>query len=1051
MSQARDRIEQLLGHPLSDEQWTAVSAPLEPAAIVAGAGSGKTTVMAARVTWLVIEGLVPPDGVLGLTFTNKAAAELLSRARRFLLAAQQRGWIDPEAVLEPAVSTYHAFAARLLVDHGVRVGLEPGAEVLAHGAREALAAQVVRATALPLADRGRAVASVVSAMLRLDDGLAELDLDPAAALDDACALIADLEARGQLQRIGDQMLEAARMRAALCGLVTEFREDKRSRQVLDFADQVRWALAIVRQSADVRDELRQRYPCVLLDEYQDTSVAQRLLLQEAFGEGHPVTAVGDPCQAIYEWRGATVDNIDRFPQHFPRMVDGSSVPASRYSLADNRRSGPLILDLANHVAAPLRAIHAGVEPLAAAATDRGRGRVRCALLPTVADEVAWVADEVQRLHAEHGAWRGIAILARRAETLLDIDRALRARDVPTHLVGIAGLLDVPVVAEVRAILDVLDDPTANASCLRLLEGPRWRLAPRDLAALGRLAAPERGDRVSPGGVDERLRAAILGTDPADLASLPEAIEHAAAGEGEREGLSPEARARLTALAAELALLRRHRDDPPAELISRILRVTGLGVEMSLGPADDAADRARALATFRDLAARFPVSVGGARSTLSGFLARLRDAEAFDATPTVDDLPRGDAVVLMTAHKAKGLEFAHVIVPGSCEGVFPGTGRDRWPTNAHVVPWSLRDSAPPGLLAFPDPATGPTQTTHKAFVDASAAVERSEERRLAYVAFTRAERTLAVTGHWWGPSQVTPRGPGEFLREVHEWCLDGGGEVVEWAPAPVDGATNPLVDDRAASWPREPDARAFAARAHAADLVERARAGALPALALAPDDEATVAAWDHALERLIAEERAARRPREVLLPFALSASDLVRLSDDPAAFALDLARPMPRRPSPAARRGTALHAWIEGQYAVQTLFDLDDLDSADHLPTDAELDRLRAAFLRSPYAHRAPLAVEAPFAILLGGRLVRGRIDAVFGDPQGRIEIVDWKSGGGGGLRDLQLGIYRLAWSEATGTPLESIDASFVLVGTGEVVTPRSLPDRAEVERLLSGP
>ena len=1048
MSESRSRVEQILGHPLSDEQWSAVSAPLEPAAIVAGAGSGKTTVMAARVAWLVIEGHVPPDGVLGLTFTTKAAAELLSRSRRFLLAAQERGWIDPEAVLEPAVSTYHAFAARLLVDHGVRVGLEPGAEVLAHGAREALAAQVVRSTSIPLADRGRAVASVVEAMLRLDDGVAELDLDPADVLDDACSLIAELEAQPSLQRIGEQMLETARMRAALCGLVMEFRDAKRARQVLDFADQVRWALAILRASADVRDDLRERYPCVLLDEYQDTSVAQRLLLQAAFGGGHPVTAVGDPCQAIYEWRGATVDNIDRFPVHFPRIADDVSAPAARYSLADNRRSGPLILDLANHVAAPLRAIHPGVEPLVAAATDRGRGRVRCALLPTVADETAWVADEVERLHADHGAWRGISILARRAETLVDIDRALRERGVPTHLVGVAGLLDVPVVAEVRAILDVLDDPTANASCLRLLDGPRWRLGIRDLAALGRLAAPEHRGDGEPSGVDARLRAAILGTDPTDLASLPEAIDRAAAGEG--DDLSPEARERLVALSAELALLRRHRDDPPAELISRILRVTGLGVEMAVGRADEAADRARALSAFRDLAARFPVSVGGARSTLSGFLARLRDAEAFDAAPTVDDLPRGDAVVLMTAHKAKGLEFPHVIVPGSCEGVFPGSGRDRWPTNAHVVPWSLRDDAPAGLTAFPDPASGPTQTTHKQFVQASTSVERAEERRLAYVAFTRAERTLAVSGHWWGPTQVTPRGPGEFLREVHEWCRDGGGEVAAWAPPPADGDVNPLVAHRAAAWPREPDPQARAARLHAAALVERMRVSAMPDPVLDPGEHDLVASWDVALERLVAEEREARLPRRAALPVALSASDLVRLHDDPEAFAVDLARPMPRRPSRAARRGTAIHAWIEGQYAVQTLFDLDDLDGADSLIADAEQERMREAFLRSPYAARAPLAVEAPFSIVIGGHLVRGRIDAVFRDGSGRMEVVDWKTGGPGSLHDLQLAIYRVAWAEMFGVAVNEVDASFVIVPTGEVVRPESLPDRAVLEAILSG-
>ncbi|MGI9196683.1 MAG: ATP-dependent helicase [Candidatus Nanopelagicales bacterium] len=1046
MSAARADLERVLGHPLSDPQWTAVSAPLEPAAIVAGAGSGKTTVMAARVVWLVLQGLARPDEALGLTFTTKAAGELLGRGRRFLAEAQRLGLIADDMAIEPAVSTYHSFAARILDDHGVRVGLEPGAEVLADGAREALAAHVVRGTSLPLAGLDRSPTTLIQAMLALDDTLAELDLAPEAVLDDAVRLIADLQGRGRLQKIGTDMLATARVRAALCGLVEEFREIKRTRQVIDFADQVRWALAIVRDSSDVRESLRQQHSCVLLDEYQDTSVAQRLLLQAAFGKGHPVTAVGDPCQAIYEWRGASVDNLDRFPVHFP----AGDRPAARYPLADNRRSGPRILDLANEIAAPLRAIHAGVEPLTAAATDRGPGDVRCALLATVAEEHDWVADEVERLHRQQGAWRGIAVLARKGETLVDIDRVLRARGVPTHLVGLTGLLSVPVVADVRATLEVIDDPTANAACIRLLDGPRWRIGPRDLAALGRLASSLLGDRErqSDADVERQLRAAVTGADAGDVVSLAEAIDRVAAGEG--LDVSEEARARLTRLSVELALLRRHRDEPPADLVSRVLRVTGLGVEMAIGPADEVADRARALAAFRELAAAFPAGLGTVRPTLSGFLARLRNAEAFGAVPTLDDVPADDAVVLMSAHRAKGLEFAHVIVPGMCAGVFPSAvGRERWPTNAAVVPWHLRDDAPAGVLGFPDHLEGPRAKDHTAFIDASAALAELEERRLAYVALTRAERSLSVSAHWWGPTQVRSRGPGTYLEEIHDWCLAGGGEVVTWAPEP-DDAANPLLDESRVPWPRPVDDAARAVRMAAAGLVERARLGDLAPAEVSMDERRIVDSWDAAAVALLEEARAARRPRPVSLPLSLSASDLVRLHDDPEAFARDLVRPMPRRPSAAARRGTALHSWIEGQYSVQTLFDLDDLESADEIVTDEQQLRMREAFLRTPYASRAPVAIERRFAVTLAGRIVRGRIDAVFRDGSGRYEVVDWKTGGRGGLRDLQLAIYRLAWSQISGVPEEEIEAAFVMVPTGDVVRPVSLPDRRGIEELLSG-
>jgi DNA helicase-2/ATP-dependent DNA helicase PcrA len=190
---------------------------------------------------------------------------------------------------------------------------------------------------------------------------------------------------------------------------------------------------------------------------------------------------------------------------------------------------------------------------------------------------------------------------------------------------------------------------------------------------------------------------------------------------------------------------------------------------------------------------------------------------------------------------------------------------------------------------------------------------------------------------------------------------------------------------------------------------------------------------------------------VRVPDDLSATALVQLAQDPDAYALDLARPMPKRPHPAARLGTELHSWIEGQYAVQTLFDLEELDAADDLDTDLDLAALRAAFRRTPYAARAPLAVEEPFALAIGGRVVRGRIDAVFASADGGVEVVDWKSGGRGSLSDLQLAIYRLAWCQIAGVPLEQINAAFVLVRSGEVIRPERLLDRADVERLLSGP
>jgi DNA helicase-2/ATP-dependent DNA helicase PcrA len=191
---------------------------------------------------------------------------------------------------------------------------------------------------------------------------------------------------------------------------------------------------------------------------------------------------------------------------------------------------------------------------------------------------------------------------------------------------------------------------------------------------------------------------------------------------------------------------------------------------------------------------------------------------------------------------------------------------------------------------------------------------------------------------------------------------------------------------------------------------------------------------------------------VPLPTTLSASQLLRLQSDPDGFARDLARPMPRRPVLAARQGTRFHAWVETLFAQRPLLDPDELPGAedDAIADDADLATLQDAFLLTPYAARRPHAVEAPFALSLGGRVVRGRIDAVYDLGGGRWEVVDWKTGSEP-ADPLQLAIYRLAWARLVGVDPADVDAAFLYVRTGEVVRHDDLPGEDELVELLRGP
>ncbi|MFE9390221.1 ATP-dependent helicase [Streptomyces sp. NPDC006784] len=1075
-------LAELLGIPFTPEQTACITAPPAPQVIVAGAGSGKTTVMAARVVWLVGTGQVAPDRVLGLTFTNKAAGELSERVRRALLRA---GVTDPDPAApddaepgEPQISTYHAFAGRLLTEHGLRLGLEPTVRLLADATRFQLAAAVLRTAHGPFAALTKSVPALVEDLLALDAELSEHLVAP----EDLRAYDAELLAGLEDARLTNEKLrkvpQAALARQELLGLVAEYRARKHAQERIDFGDQIALAARLARMP-EVGRALREQFSVVLLDEYQDTSVAQRVLLAGLFGQGtgHPVTAVGDPCQAIYGWRGASVANLDDFPRHFPH-TDGT--PARRQSLSENRRSGGRLLHLANTMAAPLRERHEGVEALRPAPGAEREGRVRAALLSTHAEEIAWLADSLAHLVRTGTPPGEIAVLCRSAGDFAEIQSALVERDLPVEVVGLSGLLHLPEIADLVAVCEVLQDPTANAALVRLLTGPRWRIGPRDLALLGRraalLVAHQRGHPDDD--PDERLAAAVEGADPAELRSLADALDTFLESDGYDDDLpfSAEARVRFARLAAELRDLRRSLADPLMDVLHRVLTVTGLEVELAASPHAVAARRRETLGRFLDMAAGF-ASLDG-QATLLAFLAFLRTAVQYEKGLD-SSLPGGDNTVkVLTAHKAKGLEWDVVAVPGLVAKQFPSEqARETWLTQPKVLPYALRGDAE----TLP-PRPEWTAKGLKGHENALRAHQSTEELRLGYVTFTRPRSLLLGSGHWWGHVQKRPRGPSAFLEALRAHCEadPAHGEVEHWAEPPEQDAANPVLEEPAEerAWPLPLDTEALALRRAAANRVlahldadADADAAVEPDAAREPDDldpeEARLAAaWDRDLEALTGELRRSRAAvRDVPLPRTLSASQLLRLAADPEGFARDLARPMPRPPQPAAaRRGTRFHAWVESRFEELPLPLLgpDELPGADgegryageppQITDERDLAALKEAFERTPWARRTPHRVEAPFQLALAGRIVRGRIDAVYRNraPDGSVtfDIIDWKTGRGREADPLQLAVYRLAWAEQEGVPLSSVGAAFLYVRSGELVRPTELPDRAGLERLL---
>ena len=765
---SRDELDRLLGLTTTDEQWECISAPLEPFVIVAGAGTGKTTVMAARVVWLVASGYVAEHEVLGLTFTNKAAAELAHRVTALLNRWREQNPADrSEVVGEPTIATYHSFARRLIDEQGLRVGIEPGARLLSGPAVAQLAyREVCRSTDLVATwhNPSRVAADVV----RLDANLAEQTIGTEELRAHDRAVIAAVDELPKATKAIKAIKETAERRRELSTLVDELREARRAVGGLDFSDHMRLCAELVASSDELVERMRAAYRVVLLDEYQDTSIAQRVILSTLFAGGG-VTAVGDPMQAIYGWRSASVANIDSFGQHFGR--DGT---APIRVLSVNRRSGTPILSAANRIASALRAQHPQVaelrppEPLA--------GQVRAALLPTVADEQEWIADQIRALVDAGTPPEDIAILARANDPLAPLQRLLVARGVPASISGTAALTASPYATAVLATLRVLADPADNTSLAALLSGPRWRIGPRDLERLGGRAVklaggrPGRGESTGAGQarLREQLRAASEFTDPVERPSLLEAAGDPGAG------VSPEAVARLAEFLGELRLLQGQVGAPLADLVGAVVTVTGARIEADLAAGEHGIGDV-GLAGLLQLVEGFNDADG--HTGLGAFLAYLDAGEQLGAGEDVDLPSVPGAVQLMTMHKAKGLEFPVVVLPHVCRDSFPGgKGTERWTGFAHVVPSELRDDRHvlPELPGF-------TSKELNAFNEACRAHDRTGDDRLAYVGITRAKQVLIATAHWWGPTQKNARGPSEYLEALHEQAT---GEFDDpWAPEP----------------------------------------------------------------------------------------------------------------------------------------------------------------------------------------------------------------------------------------------------------------------------
>jgi len=371
--------------------------------------------------------------------------------------------LDKDLALDTAITTYHSYAGRILSEHAIRLGIDATSDPLGDAALWQIASDVVRNWPDENFTNESAVSTVIDDVI----GLAKLVLEHQVSFDSIRT--EDQKTLAEFQRIGGtsneevrKVVRIAQQRIAILPMVEEFLKRRRQDGQLSF---------------DV------------LDEYQDTSQSQVRTLSALFGKGHPVMAVGDPCQAIYTWRGASAGTIGTFAKYFPKNAGHTG--AELFNLSITFRNDKKILEIANSISDQIRSTSSvRVDPLRPRDTA-GDGEIAYGVFETLDGEAQGIAEYFykhwfapERIAIEEEKRTSFAVLVRKRSQISIIESALRARSIPVEVIGVGGLIYVAEVADVLSLMKVVTDPEAGTALMRHLTGPRLALGAKDMAALG---------------------------------------------------------------------------------------------------------------------------------------------------------------------------------------------------------------------------------------------------------------------------------------------------------------------------------------------------------------------------------------------------------------------------------------------------------------------------------------------------------------------------------------------------------------------------------------
>ncbi len=670
---------------LNREQLRAVTHGDGPLLVVAGAGTGKTQVITRRIAWLIATRRAKPSEILALTFTDQAADEMQTRVDQLV----------PYGYTDTAISTFHAFGDRLLREFALELGLPTDLRVLSRPETVVFLRERVFELGLdeyrPLGDPTKFLDALATLFSRAKDEDVSPDafLAHAQRLTDAAAAAVDASERGPAadREAALSLAEEARRRLELARAYGTYQRLLAARGAVDFGDQVSLALRLLRESPSARDAVQRRFKYVLVDEFQDTNRAQAELVALVAAPHRNVTVVGDDDQSIYKFRGAAISNILEFRERYRA--------AKVVVLRRNYRSRAPILDaayrLVRHNDPDRLEVRAGIAKRLVA-TRKGRAEpVRHEAFATATEESDWIAKDVARRIAAGARARDMAVLVRANAAADPILRSLNLEGIPWRFSGTSGLYARPEVKLLLSFLRAVADPGSSVDVYGLAASELYGLDGEGLASI--VQAARRRNR----SVLEVLQE--LGRQPGVLR------------------LDPQTRAAGARLVADLQRFTALAQERPAgEVAYAFMRETGWLKRLAEAGTVSAEEALSNLARFFDIVRAQSSLLPDDRAIfLAPHLATLISAGDDPATADID--PDADAVAVMTVHKAKGLEFPVVYLPGLVSGRFPATARR-------------------------EPLSLPVELVDETLSEGD--YQLQEERRLFYVGMTRARDELVLT-------------------------------------------------------------------------------------------------------------------------------------------------------------------------------------------------------------------------------------------------------------------------------------------------------------------